>query len=173
MITEAGFQSWSLQSTLADEDLLGAVSEIPVEQSYSGSTDNVYDAARHSAFMQQQYHHDIQPAFAFAPVHQIAGPQQSENPAGGWPTYAEPRSSWPCHPPHIAGAFTANDTSAVAAAMYAGFNAGLMAAWRANQAIPKPVASASPQMQQSRHESARNYDDCKPINHMGRDQARH
>lgn len=174
LITEANFQNWSLQSALADESRLGAASEIPVQQASSGSTTNEYDAARHSAFMQHQYYHDSQPAIAFAPVHQVAGPQQSENSAGGWATYADPRSSWPCHPSHIAGTFTANDTGAITAAMYAGFNAGLMAALSANQpaANVRVAKTSSPQMQ-TRHDSARSCDDHKPVHHMSRDQPRH
>jgi hypothetical protein len=174
LITEANYPSWSLQSALADENRLGAASEIPVQQPSSGSTPSAYEAARHSAFAQHQYYHDSQPAIAFAPVHQIAGPQQSDNSAGGWPTYADPRSSWPCHPSHIAGTFNANDTTAVAAAMYAGFNAGLMAALSANQpaASVRPAKTVSPQTQ-ARHASARSYDDHKPVHHMSRDQTRH
>jgi len=134
LTSNANIQSWSLQSALVDDELLEVASEIPVQQSCFRSTANVYDAAaRQSAGIQQQYYHNNQPASAFAPVHQIVGPPQSENSAVGWPTYADPHSSWPCHPSQMAGTFTANDTNAVAAAMYAGFNAGLMAAMQANQ----------------------------------------
>jgi hypothetical protein len=176
LMPNADFQSWSLQSALVDDELLEVASETPGQQSCFGSTANAYDAARHGACMQQQYYHNNQLASAFGPVHQIAGAPQSENSAVGWSTYADPHSSWPCHPSQMADTFAASDTSAVAAAMYAGFNAGLMAALYANQ----PAASsnvrlakkASPQIQ-ARHDSIRNCDDRKPVHYMGRDRSRH
>jgi len=174
--SNANFQSLSLQSALVDDEFLEVVSEIPVQQSGFGNTANVHDAARHSACMQQQYYHNSQLASAFAPVDQIAGPLQSKDSAVGWPAYAVPQSSWSCHPSQMAGTFTANDTDAVTAAMYAGFNAGLMAALAANQQATssnvKLAKKASPQIQ-ARHDSARNCDDRKPTSCVGRDKPRH
>jgi len=86
----------------------------------------------------------------------------------------DPHWSWACQPP---GNFAANDPSAMAAAMYAGFNAGMMAALQANHGVTKPLLcsdanlpkTAPPQMQCSRRSSVRNCDSSKPTRHAGRD----
>lgn len=155
---DVSFEHWPSRWTPVGDKLQEVESQLPVQQS--------------SAHMPQQPHSGTsQLAKAFAPVgvHQVAGMPQSGNSAVGWPTHMDSRSTWACQPP---GTFAVNDTNALAAAMYAGFNAGMLAVLSANQGIPESVPSSDtnfhrknpPSMQRSRH-------DHKPIQHAGRDYA--
>lgn len=177
LIGHGNFQCWSVMTAVVDDEPHEVEYKFPVQPSVRATPAVVYDTDRCCAHMlKQQGPHHNQPVnmFPLMNVHQVAGMPQSENSAVGWPTCMDPHFTWATQSPTMAGTYAVNDASAVAAAMYAGFNAGLMAAWSANLGIPQPVPSsdaknAPPRMQRSRHDSVRNCEDSKPVQHRSQD----